>query len=263
MRSMFLLLGLVLVLSSCEYLQTHQEPKASLDWGVEKDQPFALVVKEELNDGQHLRIVAALSSRVMWDLSKVVAVVTGLRNGSVVQSEAFILSEILREQQGELRAQGTVYQPFSDEVVTFNFKFEDSTDYEIELLWGREAAAYLPAESEAHKNSMAELRELEVQRHRSCKGETCQLQFAISAHLVNTAAFLLTEVVLGVGYVYIPQGQSYNPNTMVPESEEKVVLDGLGLVSGASKALHFALNDAVPERSDGQYYPVVRVLTAR
>ena len=64
---------------------------------------------------------------------------------------------------------------------------------------------------------------------------------------------------LGTGFVWI-EGQISAARLDVPEDESRLELSGLALGPGASRKIRLVLDRTVPERADGAFKPVLRVI---
>ena len=68
------------------------------------------------------------------------------------------------------------------------------------------------------------------------------------------------NITLGVGYVWLPAGERLDLSKQIPENEEAVQLNGIGLQVGQSRPLKLLLDRAVPaETARGGYRPVIRI----
>ena len=65
---------------------------------------------------------------------------------------------------------------------------------------------------------------------------------------------------LGVSFAWVKRGESLDLSTFVPENEEFVDIPSLELDEGASQHFNIAIDQEIPERRDGHFQPVVRVV---
>jgi hypothetical protein len=68
-------------------------------------------------------------------------------------------------------------------------------------------------------------------------------------------------VVLGAGFLWA-EAAALDLSRSIPENEATIELTGLNLGPGASRRIRLALDRTVPERPDGAFRPVLRVISS-
>ena len=92
---------------------------------------------------------------------------------------------------------------------------KNSSDYQLELLWGSEASTYLRKLGEPNQQSLLEVRNVQIQ---PCMAPDC-LPLSISAELVNGGAERITSVKLGVGFSFLDNPPKLDSNVFLSENE--------------------------------------------
>ncbi|NDC39247.1 MAG: hypothetical protein EBZ48_14580 [Proteobacteria bacterium] len=217
--------------------------------------PFGVTVSQELNDGKRLFVKAAIDAHARWSTAELVVLLTGYRNG-----------EKVGEQVTPLTVLGPVLEQGSQHELPMVLNAPNITDYQLELLWGRDSHTVRGAKAAnglGRVEAGLEIRNVSVRSERvNCgvKGG-CDLQFAITAELRNVSDRTLTGAVLGTGFIWV-DSPALDLSERIPENEATVELSRLDLGPGASRKVRLVLDRTVPERSDGAFEPVLRVISS-
>lgn len=218
--------------------------------------PFRLDVVEELNDGERLIINGRLTPKSSWSPDEVIVRLLAVnRNG-----EQRVSFHKLRDvtPPGETLAAG-VPQKF-----TLSLPSEGITNYQLEALWGQDAAPYLGnvrASMKAPKGpeEFLALRNLEVHRipDGSCASpDECLVKFSIRGEFFNSGGATIRDVVLVAGFS--PADKLDLPNQIL-ENERRIEVRNVGLGAGATKPFRLTLEKYVPASDQIAYQPVVRI----
>lgn len=218
--------------------------------------PFSLSVAQEFNDGKRLYVKAAIEAHARWSTAEAVVSLTGYREGSEVA-----------KRQVPLASLGPVLEQGSRHEIPIVLDAPAISDYQIELMWGRDSAEMFKADAPKPAGSSEaaiELRNVSVrsERVRCDTGQGCELKFSIMAVLRNTSEKQVDHAVLGTGFIWL-DAAALDLSQRIPENEATVELTGLALGPGASRKVRLVLDRTVPERPDGAYHPVVRVISSR
>lgn len=232
-------------------------PKNVLMVSEQPQLPFSVAVVQELNDGARLFVKVGIEAHARWSTAESVVVLTGYRNGVVVG-----------QQRTPLTALGPVLEQGSHHELPIVLTASQISDYQIELMWGRDSHELLaqrvtPVRPGHTENTPLEVRNLSVHSERvNCEAsQRCELQFAISAELRNSSEKKIDQAVLGAGFIWV-DSPALDLSRRIPENEVTVELAGLNLGPGASRKIRMVLDRTVPERPDGAFQPVVRVVSS-
>jgi hypothetical protein len=230
---------------------------------VAEEIPLSLRVIDEVNDGKTIHVQAGVTAATQWNAEGVVAVLTALKDGVRADKTYSQLSKVL---QGEATDFSTgslsqaIIKPDTEIVFTLSVPADGVTDYQLELLWGEDAADLIQKSGNASgtRSPVLELRGLQVVAHRvQCSAPPCGSTHSISGTIVNSGGGVASSAVLGVGYLWVPQGVPLESS--IPQSEEKMEL-ALKLAPGKSRRFTFHLDQVVPVVNGGEYRPAVRLL---
>jgi hypothetical protein len=218
--------------------------------------PFSVSIAEELNDGERLYVKVAIDARAHWSTAESVVVLTGYRNGVRVG-----------ERRAPLTALGPVLEQGAHHELPIVLTAPNITDYQVELMWGRDSQELLAQKpvrpAEGVEGAPLEVRNMSVHAERvNCSPDKgCELQYSIAAELRNGSEKKIDGAVLGTGFIWI-DSPALDLSKRIPENEATVELSGLNLGPGASRKIRLVLDRTVPERSDGAFKPVLRVVSS-
>jgi hypothetical protein len=102
---------------------------------------FRVELLDEVNDGSSLDIRARISAEQDWDTSQVAVRMTGLHRGEIKREKVSVLTDLLPSEQAGAVSDG------EGRVIAMVLPASDITDYQFELLWGKEALALVGTDS--------------------------------------------------------------------------------------------------------------------
>lgn len=243
----------VATLGGCTWIKgasQPERPKTRLSIG--EAAPFKLEVLEEVNDGETLHIVGAVAAATRWNVETVVVKLTGIHNGEVAGVSYLPLVKAARPGPDFSHS----IPPDERFMFSLSIPSKDLTDYQIELVWGDEAARYLAPKQGP---GTLEVRELEVEtRQIPCAVGACDLTFVITGKLFNAGATAIDRAVLGVGYV--EGGLTLGPDEAAV-NEQQLEIPDLLLQPGDSRPFRLDLDRAVPQSSNMR--PRLRIVEYR
>ena len=123
--------------------------------------PFSLEVADEVNDGERLHILGAVSAAADWNLKDVIVKLTSLAGGNTIGVSYLPLTQAKKKLQTMIKA-GEKYS------FTISVPSKEITDYQLELLWGEEAKRYLSSVSD-ETGGVLEIRGSESSRTLRCE----------------------------------------------------------------------------------------------
>lgn len=223
--------------------------------------PFKLEVLEELHDGADIVIKGRLTPKDEWPSNEVVVRLAAL-DESGQQRISFHRMSDLAPQAGMMAAG-------KPENFSLTIPSAGLTNYQLEVLWGRDAGPFLKdepteeepkAEKEAPTQYLA-LRKLEVHRvpGESCANPNeCELKFTITGELFNSGGATVRNVVIVAGFTTPDQ---LALKDQILENERKVEVRNLGLKPGASKPFRLSLEKHVSSSDQTAPQPVVRIVS--
>ncbi len=272
MKSYFLpLIPIALLLSSgCGSAPAPQPPipavqdtSDAVSPSSEPTSPFALDVIEDVNDGAQLHVHGQIRSQTAWPIEDLVVRMSGGREGESKTLSFYRLPDLINKGQG---APAGVLEPGKSWDFYLSVPSKDLSDYQLELLWGKEAKAAIlterPTVSAENLGQGLELQNMKVERIvRSCLREPCPSTYRISARLFNGSDKVVQTAQLGVGFLWAPKGQNLDLSGQIPEDEENVNVTGLNLQARQARPLSLDLDKTVPKVEGGEYVPSVRILS--
>ena len=149
-------------------------------------------------------------------------------------------------------------QPFA-----LSMPMKGITNYQLEVLWGQEAAPYAPAEPQKESKQFIALRNLEVHRvpmDNCVDPNECVVRFTITGELFNSGGATIKDVVIEAGF-----GGEDNLDlpSQILENEKRVEVPNLRLAPGASQRFRVSLDKLVPTSTVVAPQPVVRIASFR
>ncbi len=240
-----LALLVTLTLTSCSWVAGSGAPP---ELTRENELPFEVTVQDEVTDGHTLHLLVGLMPKADWSGEELAFRLTTLNGIETIFSRQFPLNRILNN-QSNLKAG----QPIA---VSLASPAERMTDYQLEVLWGEEARASL-----AQFPATLEISGLHfIQAPQSCPALPCEITYKVEAQLLNNTDTIINSAKLGIGYRWQPRGLLDSDST-IPQNEENILLDGLKLSPGSSRALKLELASAVTLTEAGRYVPNLRVIS--
>jgi hypothetical protein len=178
----------------------------------------------------------------------------GVKDGAIVEEESVPIKDIaasaLRGGSG-----GNTVEAGSTIETVLTIPAASISDYQLEMVWGDEDG------TEPAVMAALVLQDIETRKNLLCNSTPCQIAYGMRGKLYNAGKSKVSEAELGIGYVFVEQGGSLDLSGIIPENEEVLRIPGLNLGPGGAKPFTLKLSRTVPERSDGAYVPVIRVIS--
>jgi len=209
--------------------------------------PFLFRVVEDYNDGRSLYVAGEVEVLADWETSDLLIRLATMNFGETVAENYFSLPPAAG-QAGDGRVKARQVVPFA-----LSASAAGMTDYQLELLWGREARERRP-ESVLPGGLPVELRNVQVSLNQ-CSGDPCPAPYSVAGEIFNSGTSTLNEITLGVAL-------SGAGSQGVPANEETVHISGLGLEPGQGRSFRLTIEKPVPQSMLSLIQPVLRVLPA-
>lgn len=239
--------------------------------GVDPDvTPFILEVMDEKNDGRQLTVKGRIIPKTTKPASEVVVRLSALDRRGEQRVTYHNMQDVLGRgkapQGGALMLEKGVAQSF-----TLSMPLKGITSYQLEVVWGQEAAPFGPSEptKEVEKEPAKEakqfiaLRNLEVHRvpTESCVSpDECVVRFTITGELFNSGGATIKEVVIEAGF---GAGDNLDLAGQILENEKRVEVPNLRLAPGASQRFKVSLDKVVAASTVVAPQPRVRIASFR
>jgi hypothetical protein len=228
--------------------------------------PFVLEVVDEINDGKKLVVKGRLIPKATKPASEVVVRLSALDKGGEERISFHNMKDVLggsnAEKSGALTLEKGVAQPF-----TLSMPLKGITSYQLEVLWGKEAAPFSPAEPEPAVNKAPKqfiaLRNLEVHRvpADSCSSPNeCVVKFTITGEMFNSGTAVIKDVVILAGFA---PTDTLDLESQILDNEKRVEVPNLRLAPGTSQRFKLSLDKPVPVSTTIAPQPVVRIASFR
>lgn len=220
--------------------------------------PFKLEVLDERNDGETMVIKGQVVPKTSWSSEQVLVRLAAVDEAGEQLTSYHKLNDLNVEKK-ELRA---------DEPIAFSLSLPSRglSNYQLEVLWGNDAAPYASAPKASLKQPQTPreflaLQGLEVHRvpDGSCSSpEECLVRFAIKGEFFNSGGATIGNVVLLAGFS--PADKLDLPDQIL-ENERRIEVRNLNLAAGAKKPFRLTLEKFVPASDTVAYQPVVRIVS--
>ncbi len=300
LRNLITVATVMLALSSCSFSSTSSPQVAASSavsggdgtMAVQKSNPLAFEIDEEVNDGSTVHVRAHVEAQVPVKKSGVAVRLTALHEGEILYGRDYPMRQLL----GENNSSAVFIEPhriYSVEL-SFPLRLQDSrgrssagsptsgelettppevTDYQLELVWGLGAeTSGTPVSSPGNLEppsvagravgdmdvGAVEFRGAHVEQSpASCENPPCGLLLRVTGDLVNRGEKLISKVTLAVGFMV------HGPSTLARSEggtpEELVTMENLGILPGQSKRVRLVFERPIPANLATIIYPVVRV----
>ncbi len=217
------------------------------------ENPYALRIIDEVNDGQTLHVAAEVKASVPLESLPAVLRLTTLKAGNAVKVNYYPVAHGKKTAQNSASGRDELTLSYDLSTSSYNI-----TDYQLELLWGEEAREHLA--SRAKDSPILVLRNVTVQPS-GCQGTpACDGKLRIMAELYNPGVVPIPSATLGVGFIWQANGDPKPDREDVPQREQKISLNSLNLAPGQSRPLNLTVTSDVPTQPGGQYRPVLRLV---
>jgi hypothetical protein len=220
--------------------------------------PFRLDVLQESNDGKTLNIQGQLVSKERRSAKDVIVRLKGV--------DASGEERVASHKVADLISGGGDLNPSIPTQFSLALPADGLSNYQLEVLWGRDAEPYLGNNRASLKSPKAAsdflaLRNLEVHRvpDGSCSSpEECLVTFSIKGEFFNSGKAVITDVVLVAGFT--PASKMGLPNPPL-ENEKRIQVQNMGLSPQGTKPFRLTLEKLLPASDTVAYQPVVRIVS--
>ena len=235
--------------------------------GIDPDvTPFVLEVVKEVNDGKKLVVKGRLIPKTTKPASEVVVRLSALDKAGEERVSFHNMKDVLGGSAADKKSapmlEKGVAQPF-----TLSMPLKGITSYQLEVLWGKEAAPFAPVESappaKTEPKQFIALRNLEVHRvpSENCSSPNeCIVRFTITGEMFNSGTATIKDVVILAGFT---PSDALDLESQILENEKRVEVPNLRLAPGASRRFKVSLDKPVPVTTTIAPQPVVRIASFR
>jgi hypothetical protein len=215
-------------------------------------------VLEERNDGEMMIIKGQVVPKATWPSEQVMVRLAAVDNAGEQLTSYHKLNDLTPDRK-ELQAGKPV-------AFSLSLPSRGLSNYQLEVLWGNDAASYSSApkaslkQPEAPREFLA-LQGLEVHRvpDGSCSSpEECLVRFSIKGEFFNSGNASIQNVLLLAGFS--PADKLDLPDQIL-ENEKRIEVRNLNLAAGAKKPFRLTLEKLVPASDTVAYQPVVRIVS--
>jgi hypothetical protein len=221
--------------------------------------PFRLDVLQETNDGKNLTIQGQLVSKSTRPSKDVLVRLTAMDARGEEKTALHKVADLIPN-GGELN-------PSMPTQFSLSLPSHGISNYQLEVLWGKDAAPYLTGDERASlkqekaSSEFLALRNLEVHRvpDGSCSSpEECLVTFSIKGEFFNAGRATIRDVVVVAGFA--PASKMGLPNHPL-ENEKKIEVQNIDLAPQATKPFRLTLEKLLPASDTVAYQPVVRIVS--
>jgi hypothetical protein len=225
--------------------------------------PLNVQVLDEVNDGETLNVLVAVSAKIPWPAQNVLIKLSTLMDGEEQSSAVYPVERWFEGHTSKSGATGAKLMPGEEIRLALAVPIKQGSDYQLEVLWGQEAQRLRKAQPQSVPG-MAGGQGLylgpvqkEV-RTQVCAKPPCAAEFLVRVRLINGGPSVVQHASLGVGFM--PRG-AVDFKTPLPQNEETVELKELRLLPGQAKTLKLSFDRALSQEQIQSYEPVVRILS--
>jgi hypothetical protein len=210
--------------------------------------PFRISVTDAVNDGSALYLRTRVQALAPWDKDYVFIRLKGFAGGERHEEVVIPLAEAIENQQPQAKAR-YVGQVFKNLFLGLSLPSEGLTDYQLELIWGKEASSALSANKSATE---VQVKGVQVVYQQECGN--CPEVALMKGTLVNKSEVAVSAISLEVGF------RRRNP---LPDSSQSalvqiVEISDLNLPPGTEQDLEFEVD--LTRARDGAFIPVLQIL---
>jgi len=219
--------------------------------------PFRLDVVAESNDGEMLMIKGHVVPKTAWPSRDVLVRLTALNDDGEQRVSFHRFSDISAVEKLKAREPSRF---------SLSLPSRGISNYQLEVLWGKDAAPYLsnpkaslklPAASE----EFLALRGLEVHRipDDNCGSpEECLVKFSLKGEFFNSGRATIKNVVLVAGFT---PSDKLDLQEQILENERRIEVRNMRLAGGSTKPFRLTLEKRIPATGEVAYQPVVRIVS--
>lgn len=221
--------------------------------------PFRIDVLKETNDGKNLTVQGQLVSKTTRPANDVIVRLSAVAANGEEKTALHKVADLIPS-GGEL-------SPSMPTQFSLSLPAPGISNYQIEVLWGKDAAPYTGGDGRASLKQSKEsseflaLRNLEVHRvpDGSCSSpEECLVTFSIKGEFYNSGRATIRDVVIVAGFA--PASKVGLPNHPL-ENEKRIEVQSLELAPQTTKPFRLSLEKLLPASDTVAYQPVVRIVS--
>lgn len=212
--------------------------------------PFSLRVLEERNDGRNIFLAGEIESYSEWDRRDLLIHLSSYRSGELVRENFFHMPQNNAGQEDGGRVAAGEVSRFALSIPAL-----EVTDYQIELLWGKDARQYRTRPEDGR----LELRDIQLQSA-ECGQQVCEVPFIVTGNFFNSGSARIEEVRLAVSLVREGEAPPVAAEGEAGELEEAVEVAGLALAPGESRPFRISLAGEAYRDMPSSLKPYIRVL---
>lgn len=211
--------------------------------------PFRMKVSDESYNGELLVVQGTVTGEIDWVPSDVALRLVGYRDGKAVGSSSASVAVLAGENGPTSVVDAGGALPFS-----ISLTDRDLSNYQIELLWGREALSVVAPRPVPLLHSIRTVVE-------ECSpNDACETQYRVSAVVRNETDEILRVVTLGVSYGWAPDGGLLQSSPSLEGEEELVEVADLAIKPGGERQLSLVVPFVPLLKRGGRFEPVVRLV---
>lgn len=252
-------------------------------------EPFLLEVLDEEFASNELFLTLGFVSFEPFNPETAVIKISTVEQGETLAEKVFTINKLHKEaklkKEGSKKIELAVKYTYG-----VNIKAKPGIDYQVELLWGKDALSYLsnselrklgnenqkliieednmPLRSINKKVPLADSKILKiidtnVSNTRFCHNKKkCEIEYKISANIINSSEKQVNRMTLAVGFLD-KESKEYSFGVRIPGEEELLNLDSIVLKPGMNQSISITLDQRVPESKQQRYIPVLRVVQSK
>jgi|GEM_PF-3767716 len=249
-----------LIFSSCSFLEPKNNIENKYKQSVKLKKPlknksnnnslFSLKVVEEINDGNFLHIRTLLSSENSWNPEDSIILIRGLSNGSNTAEKKYLIKDFFKDKN-------LLGKPFSNVKADLTIMNKELTDYQLEVLWGKDAHSFIPY-SNSNYNRLR-FAETSLKLNEKCEEkEYCSF---LTSKLINSSKITINSAKIGLSFVFLKKYQKLDLNINIPKNETIIDLSDLVIKPQEVKNIKIDIEQKIPISKDGRYEPLLRVIS--
>ena len=210
--------------------------------------PFRVSVTDAVNDGSTLYLRTKLQALAPWDKDFVFLRLKGFAEGERHEEVVVPLAEAIENQHPQAKSR-YIGQVFKNLFLGLSLPSEGLTDYQLELIWGKEASAALSANKSATE---VNVKGVQVVYQQECGN--CPEVALMKGTLVNQSDIAVTAISLEVGF----RRRNPLPDNSQANLVQVVEISDLNLPPGTEQDLEFEVD--LRRARDGAFIPVLQIL---
>jgi hypothetical protein len=239
---------LVLGFSGCWSTSQSVTRSKSLNKTKRAELPFRISVTDAVNDGSSLYLRTRVQALAPWDKNYVFIRLKGFAEGERHEEVVIPLAEAIESQHPQAKSR-YVGQVFKNLFLGLSLPSEGLSDYQLELIWGKEASAALSANKSATE---VQVKGVQVVYQQECGN--CPEVALMKGTLVNQSEVAVSAISLEVGF----RRRNPSPDNAQAALVQVVEISDLNLPPGTEQDLEFEVD--FTRAKDGAFIPVLQIL---